>query len=141
MMAVNTRTEYALRALLEITDNLPEPVSAQKICEKQDLPKKYIERLLSNLKTAGLISSSAGARGGYTLAPSLGASDITLQQVLAAVADDSLDPTCNASSQRFCPSGGCALSGFFTELGGKVSELLSTYTLETIYKSWKGAKP
>ncbi|PKN72432.1 MAG: hypothetical protein CVU50_07635 [Candidatus Cloacimonetes bacterium HGW-Cloacimonetes-3] len=137
-MAVNTRTEYALRALLEIADSPKEAVSAQKICENQDLPKKYIERLLSNLKTAGLISSSAGSHGGYTLAKK--AKDITLNHVLDAVADDSLDPTCNASAQRFCPSGSCPLSGFFADLGSKVSELLSTYTLDIIYKTWKGGK-
>lgn len=136
-MAVNTRTEYAIRALLEIADSPQEAVSAQKICENQDLPKKYVERLLSNLKAAGLVSSSAGARGGYALAKD--ASEITLQHVLMAVADDSLNPSCNASLQRFCPAGKCALSSFFSELGGKVQELLSGYTLETIYKSWKGS--
>ncbi|MDD2227929.1 MAG: Rrf2 family transcriptional regulator [Candidatus Cloacimonetes bacterium] len=136
-MAVNTRTEYALRALLEIADSPQDAVSAQKICENQGLPKKYIERLLSNLKTAGLVTSSAGSRGGYALAKD--ARDITLQHILVAVADDSLDPTCNASAQRFCPTGNCALSSFFAVLGGKVKELLSGYTLETIYKSWKGS--
>lgn len=135
-MAVNTRTEYALRALLEIADSPTEAVSAQKICDKQDLPKKYIERLLGNLKSAGLISSSAGSRGGYSLA--LPADEISLQQVLAAVEDDSLDPTCNAASTRFCPQGKCSLRGFFTQLGGEMQKLLSTYTLETIYETWKG---
>lgn len=137
-MAVNTRTEYALRALLEIADSHNEAVSAQKICDKQDLPKKYIERLLGNLKNAGLINSSAGSRGGYCL--SREASEITLQQVLQAVEDDSLDPTCNSSSTRFCPGGTCSLRGFFGELGGEVQKLLSGYTLETIYQTWKGEK-
>jgi biotin operon repressor len=72
IMAVNTRTEYALRALLEITDSQQDAVSAQKICEHQELPKKYIERLLGNLKAAGLIISSAGAKGGYVLAKGCG---------------------------------------------------------------------
>ncbi len=137
-MAVNTRTEYALRALLEIADSPKEAVSAQKICENQDLPKKYIERLLSNLRCAGLVQSSAGAHGGYVLARK--PKEITLSQVLQAVEDDSLNPTCNASANRFCPSGGCALNGFFTDLGATMHQLLSTYTLESIYQSWKGGK-
>lgn len=135
-MAVNTRTEYALRALLEIADSPKEAVSAQKICENQDLPKKYIERLLGNLRCAGLVQSSAGAHGGYVLAKK--AEDITLSQVLQAVEDDSLDPTCNSSANRFCPTGGCALNAFFTDLGVQVKQLLSTYTLDSIYQSWKG---
>ena len=119
-MAVNTRTEYALRALLEITDSQQDAVSAQKICEHQELPKKYIERLLGNLKAAGLIISSAGAKGGYVLAKP--AEDITLQQVLSAV------------------DGGCSLNVFFTELGGRMRHLLSEYTLASIYESWKRGK-
>jgi len=137
-MAVNTRTEYALRALLEIADSPLEAVSAQKICAHQALPKKYIERLLSNLKTAGLVESSSGARGGYQLAKP--AAQISLRQVLKAVDDDSLDPTCNTGSTRFCPSGDCALRMFFTGLGEKLSELLSAYSLADIYQGWKGDK-
>ena len=40
-MAINTRSEYALRALLEIADSPQEALSAQKICDHQALPKKY----------------------------------------------------------------------------------------------------
>lgn len=137
-MAVNTRTEYALRALLEIADSPTEAVSASKICDKQDLPKKYIERLLGNLKNAGLINSSAGSRGGYSLA--VAAREISLQQILNAVEDDSLDPTCNTASTRFCPGGKCSLRGFFSQLGSEMQNLLSAHTLETIYQTWKGDK-
>jgi len=137
-MAVNTRTEYALRALLEIADSPKEAVSAQKICDHQALPKKYIERLLGNLKAAGLIESCSGAKGGYNLAKP--ADQISLKQVLLAVDDDSLDPTCSSGSSRFCPGGDCALRAFFTKLGDKMSEMLSEYTLADIYGSWKGAK-
>ncbi len=135
-MAVNTRTEYALRALLEIADSPNAAVSTQKICENQSLPKKYIERLLSNLKSAGLVISSSGSQGGYNLA--VKPKDITLQKVLKAVDDDSLDPTCNSSSQRFCPSGDCTLRKFFTRLGTEMQLMLGGYTLEDIYTSWKG---
>lgn len=135
-MAVNTRTEYALRALLEIADSPKEAVSAQKICDHQALPKKYIERLLGNLKAAGLIESCSGAKGGYNLAKP--ASQISLKQVLQAVEDDSLDPTCSAGSTRFCPGGDCALRAFFTKLGDEMTKMLSEYSLADIYGGWKG---
>lgn len=137
-MAVNTRTEYALRALLEIADSPKEAVSAQKICDHQALPKKYIERLLGNLKSAGLIESCSGAKGGYNLAKP--ASQISLKQVLQAVEDDSLDPTCSAGSTRFCPGGDCALRAFFTKLGDEMTKMLSEYSLADIYGGWKGGK-
>ena len=137
-MAVNTRTEYALRALLEIADNPQEAVSAQKICQNQSLPKKYIERLLANLKTASLIVSSSGVRGGYVL--SRDPEDISFLDILRAVQDESLDPTCNLDSHRFCPKGKCPLSGFFKILGARINAILCEYSLADIYDAWKGEK-
>jgi len=124
--------------LLEIADSPKDAVSAQKICDHQALPKKYIERLLGNLRAAGLIESSSGAKGGYSLAKP--ANQISLKQVLQAVEDDSLDPTCSSGSARFCPGGDCALKAFFTKLGAKMNEVLSEYTLADIYEGLKGGK-
>ncbi len=137
-MAVTTRSEYAIRALLEIASGKGEAISAQKICENQDLPKKYVERLLGNLKTAGLISSSAGSKGGYTLAKE--SSLIHLAEILSAVEDDSLNPTCSSGSNRFCPKGNCELRSFFSELGAEMHRLLSGFSLEDIYSKWQGDK-
>lgn len=135
-MAVTTRSEYAIRALLEIASSNTEAISAQRICENQGLPKKYIERLLGNLKNAGLISSSSGARGGYILAKP--ADQIKLLDILAAVEDSSLDPTCSNGSNRFCPKEQCELRGFFRELGGAINKLLAGYSLGDIHRQWKG---
>ncbi|MEN6445383.1 MAG: Rrf2 family transcriptional regulator [Candidatus Cloacimonas sp.] len=137
-MAVNTRTEYALRALLEIADSKQMAISAQSICQKQSLPKKYIERLLSNLKTANLIQSSSGAKGGYLL--SRNPAEITFADIIKSVQDESLDPTCNLNSQRFCPQDKCPLSGFFATIGSRIESILSEYTLADIYNAWKGGK-
>ncbi len=135
-MAVNTRTEYALRALLEIADSSTEAVSAKKICQRQALPKKYIEHLLADLKAANLIVSSSGAKGGYFL--SRKPTEITLADILKAVDDDSLNPNCNITARRFCPEGHCPLSSFFSALGIKINVILTQYTLAEIYNAWKG---
>ncbi|HOQ84067.1 MAG TPA: Rrf2 family transcriptional regulator, partial [Candidatus Syntrophosphaera thermopropionivorans] len=87
-MPVSTKTEYALRALVEIAEHPEGTISAQNICNQQQLPKKYIEHLLSSLKNAGLIISSAGLKGGYVLAQSPDA--ITLYDVMKAVDDHRL---------------------------------------------------
>ncbi len=137
-MAVTTRSEYAIRALLEIAEGGAEQISAQRICDRQELPKKYVERLLGNLKSAGLISSSAGSKGGYILAREK--ADIHLADILAAVEDDSLNPTCSSGSNRFCPKGQCELRGFFGELGTAINKILAEYSLEDIHRKWKGEK-
>ncbi|MDZ4182649.1 MAG: Rrf2 family transcriptional regulator [Candidatus Cloacimonadaceae bacterium] len=136
-MAVSTRTEYALRALIEMIDADGGQVSAQKICERQKLPKKYVEHLLSALKTAKLIISSAGAHGGYMLAQK--ADETTLLDVMEAVEDSSM-LSCSGERDRFCMGDQCHLSPFFDELSAKQRKLFQSYDLKKIHKIYKGRK-
>lgn len=137
-MAVNTRTEYALRAMIEIVAAKGGQVSAQKICERQQLPKKYVEHLLSALKAANLIISTAGAHGGYVLARK--AEETTLLDVMEAVEDTSM-LSCSGERDRFCLGGECQLSPFFDELSARQRKLLQSYDLKKIHKIYKGRKP
>lgn len=130
-MAVNTRTEYALRALLEIHDNLEGSISTQMICKLQQLPKKYVEHLLNSLKNAGLINSSAGSKGGYVLARP--AEKISLYDIMEAVDDHSLELDCEMDKQ-YCLGTKCGLKPVFKDLAAKQRKLFQTYTLDRIGK-------
>lgn len=132
-MAVNTKTEYALRALIAIAE--AGHLSAQKICEVQKLPKKYIEHLLSLLKAADLINSSAGSTGGYELikAPA----EISFQDVLNAVDDKSYATACTHRYGKFCLGKGCTLSPFFSELDHRLRGIMESYTLQDIIETWE----
>lgn len=132
-MAVNTRTGYALRALIEMLESGGDAVSAQKICERQVLPKKYIEHLLHALKTAGIVSSSAGSKGGYVLSrePRL----ISLLEVMQAVDDHSLELSCSMD-KSFCLGDKCKLGGFFDELSEKQRKLFASYSLAKIMRTY-----
>ncbi|HRY84780.1 MAG TPA: Rrf2 family transcriptional regulator, partial [Candidatus Cloacimonadota bacterium] len=105
-MAINTRTEYALRALIELAGSNEDALSAREICERQDLPKKYVEHLLAGLKAAELISSSAGSRGGYVLSRS--PEQIDLAQIMAAVEDKSQDLACYSCKESYCLGTSCS---------------------------------
>jgi len=133
-MSVNTRTEYALRALLEMYWNSVEPVSAQKICDRQQLPKKYVEHLLSALRGAGLISSSAGSRGGYALtrAPE----EISLLDVMRAVDDTSLHMDCLANKGEHCLGDSCRLSAFFMALAEDQKQLFASHSIKSIAEKY-----
>ncbi|MDD3534923.1 MAG: Rrf2 family transcriptional regulator [Candidatus Cloacimonetes bacterium] len=129
-MALNTRTEYALRVLLELADG--DMVSAQKICDRQQLPKKYIEHLLALLKNAGIVKSTAGSKGGYSLTRP--AAEITFAQILKAVEDYSFSTSCLPDDKRFCVGKYCNLSRFFSKLNRQLEQLFGSYNLEMIHK-------
>ena len=129
-MQISTRTEYALRALLEMIKVESNPISAREICERQKLPKKYIERLLGNLKAAGLVESVSGAKGGYVL--SRNPETINLLQVMQAVEDRSWEISCVSNPPEHCAGGECGLHLVWDEVFQNVKGILSGYSLERI---------
>ncbi len=129
-MAVNARTEYALRALIEMYASKSELISAQQICTQQKLPKKFVEHLLASLKAAELVVSTAGSRGGYSLARP--AEEISFLDVMRAVEDGTLDFSCTQNKGEHCLGPECDLSFFFDELSAKQRKLFASYNLKKI---------
>lgn len=63
------KTRYALRALLFLTENHGgSAVQLARIAETQQVPPKYLELIMLDLKKAGMVTSVRGPKGGYTLA-------------------------------------------------------------------------
>ena len=63
------KTRYALRSLLFLVEEGDDsPVQLARIAETQQIPPKYLELIMLDLKKAGLVTSIRGPKGGYTLA-------------------------------------------------------------------------
>ncbi len=83
-MDISAKTDYALRALLAVAEQADgQPVSVERLAERQELPRKFLEAILADLRRGGLVSSHRGPRGGYTLARD--AREITVGDVFRAV--------------------------------------------------------
>ncbi|MGA2641878.1 MAG: Rrf2 family transcriptional regulator [Spirochaetia bacterium] len=68
-MKLTIRSEYSLLALIFIGRHKDEPfVKIDDICVAYGIPKKWLENLLTILKTNGYIKAKRGASGGYQLA-------------------------------------------------------------------------
>src|SRR4051812_46799910 len=67
-MKLSVRGEYALRALLVLGLNYGDSVlRIQTISEQQNIPKRFLEQILNDLKSAGIVDSKRGVAGGYRL--------------------------------------------------------------------------
>lgn len=80
---VSARGEYAVRAALGLAARHPVTISAQALSDSQDLPYKFLEAILADLRRAGLVRSQRGVDGGYVLARDPG--EVTLGEILRAV--------------------------------------------------------
>ncbi len=68
-MEVSVKGEYALRAVFDLACHQSEqPIKIAKIAERQQIPQKFLELILSQLKQGGFLGSRRGAEGGYFLA-------------------------------------------------------------------------
>jgi Rrf2 family protein len=83
-MRVSAKADYAIRAAAELAGvESGHVLRAERIAESQDIPIKFLETILLELKHAGVVRSQRGAEGGYALARP--AEEISLADVIRAV--------------------------------------------------------
>jgi Rrf2 family protein len=81
---VSAKADYALRAAIELAAvSADGPVKGERISQAQEIPLKFLENILSDLRHAGIVRSQRGVEGGYWLARP--ADEITVAEVIRAV--------------------------------------------------------
>ncbi len=83
-MRISAKVDYAVRAAIELAaagdDHL---TKADAIARAQDIPPKFLENILGDLRQGGLVRSQRGAEGGYRLARP--ADEVTLADIIRVV--------------------------------------------------------
>jgi Rrf2 family protein len=104
-------------------------VFLKDVAKGEDISEKYLSQIIIPLRGAGLVSSSRGVHGGYTLAKS--PAEITLRQIVEPFEGDCLVDCVNspAACSRVLT---CTSRDVWTLLGGKISETLNGITLEQL---------
>ena len=82
-MQVTARIDYAVRALLELASSDAGRVTRDELADAQDIPRRYLESILLQLRREGLVVGQRGATGGYRLGRP--ADQITVADVSRAV--------------------------------------------------------
>jgi Rrf2 family protein len=82
-MRVPAKVDYAIQAAAELAAASPGRMSSGQIAKAQQLPPKFLENILLELRRAGIVESQRGAEGGYWLARP--AQQITVADIIRAV--------------------------------------------------------
>lgn len=82
-MCISAKADYAVRVMLELAAHGPDLVKSSLLIDHQDLPRKFVETILVDLRRADLVRSCRGADGGYTLTRP--ASAISIGQIVRTV--------------------------------------------------------
>ena len=89
-MRMSTKSRFAVQAMIDLA--LREhsgPVALAQIASRQGVSLSYLEQLFSRLRRAGLVDSTRGPGGGYTLGRRIG--EISAGDIVQAVEDDMID--------------------------------------------------
>jgi Rrf2 family protein len=89
-MRLSARVDYALRAAAELASvadgtvaGRSRPVTAEQIARAQEIPPKFLESILLQLRRGGIVHAQRGPEGGYWLARP--ASEISLAEVIRVI--------------------------------------------------------
>jgi Rrf2 family transcriptional regulator, iron-sulfur cluster assembly transcription factor len=138
-MKLTTRGHYSVKALLDLSlQPRYGPVSVKAIAQRQDLPAPYLEKLLIEMRRAGLVKSVRGAQGGYKLARQ--PSQISLGQILEAVGE-TIEPLPRHRADAEQAEDWVTFS-LWKRLHQKLKEALYSITLADLYydaRSWQAA--
>ena len=129
-MKISTKGRYGVRLMLDLARHFDQgPVYLKDIARREDISEKYLWHLASQLKSAGLLYTMRGSRGGYGLskAPKL----ITLKDVVCALEGDICVVDCvNGSSCKRMRM--CSTRTVWQALTKAVADTLESYTLEKV---------
>ncbi len=139
-MKLTTRGHYSVKALLDLSLQPGyQPTSVKAIAKRQDLPAPYLEKLLIEMRRAGLVKSVRGCQGGYKLARK--PSQISLGEILAAVGE-TIEPLQGALADERKAEDWVTFS-IWKQLHLKLKEALEKISLADLYydaRSWEASQ-
>jgi len=137
-MKLSTKTRYGTRAILDLAVHYGEgPILVKDIARRQGISKKYLDHIITALKTAGLVKSFRGAHGGYVLAKD--PSSIKLSEVIQAL-EGPLAPVDCVDDPSICPrSPYCITIEVWTSIKRAIFNVLDSFTLQDLVDKQKKA--
>ncbi len=127
-MSVSAKCYYAIRALYALAEHDgrsdPKPLKIADIAEREQIPVRFLESILNQLKGAGYVQSRRGAEGGYRL--SRPADQLTVGEVMRFVDGPIAPINCVSQSRpKECQfHGECHFFGFWCRVRSAMSDVV-----------------
>ena len=146
---LTNKAKYGLRAMCALTNAGQEWLQAKAIAARANVPEKFLEAILVDLRRAGFVRSRRGHQGGHGLAQP--ASEIMVGDLIRAI-DGPLAPVRCASMTSYAPCSDCAdpehcaVRELMRETRAALSGVLDTCSLQTLtersrHEAWMQPRP
>lgn len=132
-MKLTTKGRYAVTAMLDLALHATSgPVKLAEISERQGISLSYLEQLFTRLRKKGLVKSTRGPGGGYSL--SRESDDIAVSEVIIAV-DENVDTTRCGGMGNCHNDQRCLTHELWMELSSQIRNFLDEITLGELMRN------
>jgi len=123
MMNLNVKTVYAMIAIGELTLNHGKSfIKSSDISSKYNIPSRFLDLTLSDLKTNGIINSKRGAKGGFYIHKN--PEEITLFDIISVTEASTKVFECNSLQNKQL----CVFKDIFDELNNTIINFFKSIT-------------
>jgi Rrf2 family cysteine metabolism transcriptional repressor len=138
-MKLSTRTRYGIRAIIELAVNHGKgPLQIRVIAKRQDISVKYLEQLMTILRSAGFIRSIRGSKGGYILARQ--PSQIKMSDVFDSLEGNVTTVDC-VEDKNYCDrTADCIARQVWAQVQQAIKNVLQSITLQDLVNRTKAEK-
>ena len=126
-MTLSKTTEYALRVLALMAADTEKMYTSAFLHSKLKIPKKYLQRLLTDLSKNGLISSIQGRNGGFVFAKKI--EKIFISDIIDTVEGFKKEPSCFFGFEKCALENPCAMHDVWVASQQELIKVLSTTRL------------
>ncbi len=141
---ITQKMKYALKALLVLADEAaqdrPEALTIEEVARRSDTPKRFLERILLEIRNAGVIASTRGRTGGYSLITK--PADVSISELLRLIDGPIAPLPClSRSAYQRCEDctdeATCRIRKVFAEVFWSYLLIIESLTLEDMLRSAK----
>lgn len=133
---ISNKCKYAIRALVHIANNEQDdkPVMTSDIADEQQIPRKFLEIILRELRNNRILESKRGKDGGFRLLRA--AEDISLTEVMRIIDGPiAMLPCVSLNYYRKCDEceeESCQIKGVFEQVRDRTLEILNGQTIKSL---------
>ena len=130
-MQMSTRGRYGVRLMVALALNYGNGTALlREVARREGISEKYLGQIIIPLKSAGLVLSQRGSRGGYALARS--PEGITVKDVVEAIEGRIAAVLCVSDPEACARATSCVATGVWKKLSEDIERSLSSFTLAAL---------
>jgi Rrf2 family protein len=139
MISISQKCLYALRSILELAKRRTnKPIPIESIADAQQIPQRFLEIILNELRREGYVESHRGPRGGYVLTRS--PDELTVGEIYRLVEGPIRPVKCVAGDEVCQFRGNCPWMDMWVEAAKAMQDVLDKTTIQAILDKEKRSK-